>query len=216
MNNEDGERELGLRERKKLKMRRDIERTALQSVLERGYDETTIELICREVEISKKTFFNYFSSKEAALLGDRHVDCSAETLGAALEAAGDRPYLKTVTGFVSGVLYPASDSPEVMHLRSQVIAAIPQLAFRSRKDMVCLNKTTSDCLRTYLSAHPERRVLPEQPLDAECIAAMSTALNIARSRYLLALCCPGEWSADDAGKLLWSYLDRAGRTIGVI
>ena len=112
MNNEGGERELGLRERKKLKLRRDIERTALQSVLERGFDETTIELICREVEISKKTFFNYFSSKEAALLGDRHVDCSAETLGAALEAAGDRPYLKTVTGFVSGVLYPASDSPK--------------------------------------------------------------------------------------------------------
>ena len=57
---------LGLRERKKIKARLAIERAALELVLERGYDGTTVEDICERAEVSKKTFFNYFPSKPTA------------------------------------------------------------------------------------------------------------------------------------------------------
>ena len=56
----------GLRYRKKLKARLAVERSALELVIERGYDGVTVEDICARAEISKKTFFNYFSSKAAA------------------------------------------------------------------------------------------------------------------------------------------------------
>ncbi|MDB1746675.1 TetR/AcrR family transcriptional regulator [Eggerthella lenta] len=58
----------GLRYRKKLKARLSVERAALELVIERGYDGVTVEDICARAEISKKTFFNYFPSKAAAIM----------------------------------------------------------------------------------------------------------------------------------------------------
>lgn len=59
--------EPGLRERKKARLREQIEQVALSLYRERGYEGTTVEEICRQVEISQPTFYNYFTSKEAIL-----------------------------------------------------------------------------------------------------------------------------------------------------
>jgi AcrR family transcriptional regulator len=59
--------EPGLRERKKARLREQIETVALTLYRERGYEDTTVEEICKQVEISQPTFYNYFPSKEAIL-----------------------------------------------------------------------------------------------------------------------------------------------------
>jgi len=59
--------EPGLRERKKARLREQIESVALSLYRERGYEGTTVEEICRRVEVSQPTFYNYFPSKEAIL-----------------------------------------------------------------------------------------------------------------------------------------------------
>lgn len=59
--------EPGLRERKKARLREHIETVALSLYRERGYEGTTVEEICKRVEISQPTFYNYFPSKEAIL-----------------------------------------------------------------------------------------------------------------------------------------------------
>jgi AcrR family transcriptional regulator len=59
--------EPGLRERKKARLREHIESVALALYRERGYEGTTVEEICRQVEVSQPTFYNYFPSKEAIL-----------------------------------------------------------------------------------------------------------------------------------------------------
>lgn len=201
----------GLRERKKLKVRHNIERVALSRVLADGYDAVTVDAICREAEVSKKTFFNYFSSKEAALLGERQTACSPQSLSQRLEEHGSTPYLETVAEFIGEALYPRSDDAEIMHLRSRVLSEIPQLAFRSRKDMVCVNRATSGTIHDYLDAHPERRIMPEQSIETEIVLATSTALNIARSRYLLVMCCDREGcSLLEARDLLRDFIGRAG------
>ncbi|MEU3527931.1 TetR/AcrR family transcriptional regulator [Streptomyces sp. NPDC038707] len=67
-------RELPLRERKKLRTRRALAETALRLFTERGYDATTLDDLCDAVEVSKRTFFRTYRSKEdVALAADSEL-----------------------------------------------------------------------------------------------------------------------------------------------
>ncbi|MDV8149236.1 TetR/AcrR family transcriptional regulator [Arthrobacter sp. B10-11] len=62
----------GLRERKRAATRAAITVVARQLTAERGLHGYTVEEVCERTDISRRTFFNYFPTKEDAILG--HVD----------------------------------------------------------------------------------------------------------------------------------------------
>ncbi|ATE55242.1 MULTISPECIES: TetR/AcrR family transcriptional regulator [Actinosynnema] len=59
----------GLRDRKKRLTRQALADAALDLVTERGLDGITVEDIAAAAGVSARTFFNYFTTKEEALLG---------------------------------------------------------------------------------------------------------------------------------------------------
>jgi AcrR family transcriptional regulator len=60
--------QLGLRERKKARTRRAISEAAITLFLDRGYDAVSVAEIAAAAEVSKRTLFAYFPSKDDLVL----------------------------------------------------------------------------------------------------------------------------------------------------
>jgi AcrR family transcriptional regulator len=78
----DGNPELGLRERKKTRLRQQIIDTSINLFRKHGFDNTRVDDIVQALEISQPTFFRYFPSKDAVLrdVGERGFSCVREHL----------------------------------------------------------------------------------------------------------------------------------------
>ncbi|WP_219461826.1 TetR family transcriptional regulator [Nonomuraea rhizosphaerae] len=100
---------MGLRERKKEKTRLAILDAAIDLFLEQGYDSTTVDQIAGAVEISPRTFFRYFTSKDhlALWFHDHGEEIMLETLR---DRPLDEPPFTSLTHALRAVLRDMQDS----------------------------------------------------------------------------------------------------------
>jgi len=96
--------ELGLRERKKAQTRQALIDAAWELFAERGYTATTIDDIAERVDVSSRTFFRYFPSKEAVVFAD--ADERSEVVAKAL---ADRPEGEPVLESIRHALHALAD-----------------------------------------------------------------------------------------------------------
>jgi AcrR family transcriptional regulator len=84
----ENDRPVGLRERKKARLRQQIIDASIKLFRKRGFENTRIDDIVQVLEISQPTFFRYFSSKEAVLreVGERGFACIRDRLRSELSS----------------------------------------------------------------------------------------------------------------------------------
>lgn len=97
----------GLRDRKKLELREALSVTAVLLAQERGLNNLRVDDIVERVGVSRRTFGNYFSSKEEAI-ADRHVQRARIAAEALPTRPADEPLWTAVT---EAVLLPYRDEP---------------------------------------------------------------------------------------------------------
>jgi AcrR family transcriptional regulator len=106
----------GLRERKKQRTRKAIARAAHELFVERGYSTTTLPEIAEAADVSTRTIFAYFPSKEDILFDDLE-----QMKGALAQVLADRPEgkdaLETVREFIlSSQRADMSELDQELHL----------------------------------------------------------------------------------------------------
>jgi AcrR family transcriptional regulator len=104
------EEQLGLRERKKLATRAALGQAAWRLSIELGYEHARVEDIAAAAGVSARTFSNYFSSKEDALLSVG-TDRGARMVAALRARPEAEPLWEALAHAVSGQFAGAGEVP---------------------------------------------------------------------------------------------------------
>lgn len=107
----------------------EIHRAAVELAGQDGYSGATIEAIAARAGVSRRTFFNYYASKEEAALGLRPVEISSSELERYLDPDSGDEFTRTVRLFVS-VLRDSSGPPELVAERGRLVEEYPELKRR--------------------------------------------------------------------------------------
>ncbi|QFU94333.1 TetR family transcriptional regulator [Amycolatopsis sp. YIM 10] len=123
----ENELELGMRERKKLRTRKALIGGALRLFHDKGFDETTVAEIAATADISTRTFFSYFDSKDDIVFYDERA-----RLARSLDLLNQRHPGEGIGQLLRRVLEESvfGVADETDYDRAQLIASVPALQAR--------------------------------------------------------------------------------------
>lgn len=191
----DGTGHDGLRERKKRATRRALHDAALRLVLERGLENVTAEAISAAADVSVRTFFNYFQSKELAVIGDV-VPVDAERTTAVIRSAPT-----VLDGLREVALAAARDTTpgrEEVLMRWQVMERYPALLPHMHARFMEFERVLASALAARAGTRPDD-VAPQ--LEA---AIAGTALRVSVKR----------WTAGHGGHSLEHHVNEVFELLG--
>lgn len=170
---------LGRRERKKRETRRAIRRAAVRLAHEQGVEHVTVEQISEAADIAPRTFFNYFSGKDEALIGGSEE--TTDELGELLLArpAGEPP-LRALRAALrdSEFVTAAEDRREEMLDRQRLIAENPSLLPQQLARYADLERMFTRVMAQRLDVDPDRDLRP-----ALFAATAATVLRVTLQRW---------------------------------
>jgi AcrR family transcriptional regulator len=186
---------VGLRERKKARTREALQEAAMDLFTRQGFDGTTVEEIADACEVSPRTFFRYFPTKEDVLFVD--ADARRDRLLAVLaDQPPDEPTFAALEAAMRALALDYLDDRDALVARSKVVQGSPQLQAYKAEHQHGWEAAVVDALelRTAERGTPAARE-DLQLLTAVATAAMRVSLDA--------------WVADADGPDLDVLLERA-------
>jgi AcrR family transcriptional regulator len=204
----------GLRERKKRLTRQLISDTATEMFLERGFDEVRISEIAVACEVSEKTIYNYFPTKESLVL-DREESIAADIRWAlGPDAAGMSPVdaaVHSITEDMSRMLHYWSDgsnySADLTPFRRfwDMLESTPSLRAAQREMMDRLIEVAAAAMAERAGINAEE---PEPLIAAIAIMGLWRVQFTAMHKY-----ADGKHSPSQVKDLVLAEVKRAARLI---
>jgi AcrR family transcriptional regulator len=169
----------GRRDRKKTGTREALRSAALRLALERGYDNVTIETITEAADVSVRTFFNYFDSKEDAVLGLEHDSGTSIEDALVARPAGEPPLVALRAVFVERAAQIAERQP-LWRQRMELVRANPQLWPRMIASFAEFERSIAHGVATRTGCDPDSDLYPSV-VAAAAAGAMRVAMAQCRA-----------------------------------
>jgi AcrR family transcriptional regulator len=171
----------GLRDRKRAQTRARIEAAAIELVLRDGLDSATIDAISERADVSPRTFFNYFESKDAAILGLQSRETDEAALDDQLASGEDLDPIAAVVSLVTATMGVAGrDNPELHRGRVEIMRRHPEILSSQFAQLSARRTRLVEHVGQILSRHPRF----QNDVDA-----------VARANIVLAVCVSATRSA---------------------
>jgi AcrR family transcriptional regulator len=168
----------GLRERHRKRTAADLEEAALTLFSKKGFDAVTIDDIASAADVSRRTFFRYFASKEDVILSD-HPKRLDELQAALDRRPADEPALTALRYAVMSLADTYEDERERMLRRFSLMTTTPALEARS----LCLQRNWETSVTEMLAAR--MGVDPAKDLRPGVVAATTMAtMRVATANWL--------------------------------
>jgi AcrR family transcriptional regulator len=170
---DDAEARCGLRERKKRATRRALHDAALRLAVERGLEHLTVEEISAAADVSVRTLFNYFPSKEQAILGDDLFQVDERQAMTIMSDAAD--VLEGLYGVAMALVASTAPRREQVLMRWQLMERYPALLPQMSARFEQANKVVAVAVAARTGTAPDDAY--PQLMAAVASAAMRTAVR---------------------------------------
>ncbi|MFJ3489391.1 TetR family transcriptional regulator [Leifsonia aquatica] len=170
--------ELGLRERKRIATRRAIQLAALTLTSERGFDRVTIDEISHAANVSPRTFFNYFPSKETAIIGELPELPDEDDIERFIAAGPEEPILHGMSLLLIAAIdggdlgEPALSAPGETAASLQEMHTLRRALLKDNPELFALRMASMHKFEDALSAVVQRRLAHDDPALAEDAEAL--------------------------------------------
>ncbi|WP_462186854.1 acyl-CoA-like ligand-binding transcription factor [Frankia sp. CcWB2] len=188
----------GLRERKKRQTRRALRAAAIRLVAERGLENVSVDEIAAAAEVSTRTFFNYFPTKDDAIAGIDPEDITEISTALAERPPEEEPLAALRAVMLDRAALVAPDQAELWRVRLAIIRAHPYLTMANAASWSSYERALAEAIGRRCGLDPDRDPYP--------VVLVATTLAVVRT-----LTVRWQESPDDA-----SLPDTLGRAFDIL